>query len=139
LAAQAERRGDRPEASSGKNGWGAGGQSPGLWSEASLSDLRLVRKAIRHNWPIPLDQRRRIIDEIFFPLRNGQTLPVRQILGRAWVVLEADKHDLRLLEAIRVLEGCLDTLTESQLEECSLALWERTSRAQMRSKAQKRH
>src|SRR6516165_7715996 len=84
---EADQRGDCPETSSGENGWGVGGQSAGLWSDASLSELRLLRKAIRHNWPIPPDRRRRIIDEIFFPLRNGQALPVRQILGRAWVVL----------------------------------------------------
>jgi hypothetical protein len=36
----ADRRGDRPEASRCENAWGVGGQSTGPWSEASRSDPR---------------------------------------------------------------------------------------------------
>jgi len=50
---QADRRGNRPEACSGENGWGTEGQSAGLWSDASLSDLchdRLDFDRLRNLW-----------------------------------------------------------------------------------------
>jgi len=44
---------------------------------------------------------------------EGQSLPVRQILGRAWVAIEVREYELRVLEAVRVLEECVDTLGAS--------------------------
>ena len=113
LAAKAECRGDRPEAPSGETGWGVGGRFPGICDEASRSDLLLLRRAIREDWPVSPDRRLQILDEVLSPLKLHE-LTDREKLARAWVAIDVRKKELRVLEAIRVLEECLDTLTESR-------------------------
>src|SRR5262245_35469262 len=86
LAAKAECRGDRPEASSGENCWGARGESVGLWSDASRSDLLLLRRAIREDWPVSPDRWSHILDEVLSPLKSRE-LTAREKLARAWVAI----------------------------------------------------
>jgi hypothetical protein len=69
----------------------------GDWENASRSDLRLLRKAIRENWPVPLERCRPLLEAALSPLfREG--IPARLFLAIAWVAHAADIHDLKLRE-----------------------------------------
>jgi hypothetical protein len=67
----------------------------GLWADASLSNLRLLRRAIRGGWPVPVERRGPIMEEVLAPLREGNA-PARRAIALAWVALEADGHNLAL-------------------------------------------
>ena len=62
-------------------------------------DLRLFRRAIREGWPIPEESRRVLLDRVYSILREPEAVPDgirnRAFLGAAWVVLEADRENLR--------------------------------------------
>jgi hypothetical protein len=67
----------------------------GLWSDASPSDLRLLREAIRSDWPVPDERRPRIIAEVSPLVHAGQD---RVAIAAAWVLVEADRANLRAEE-----------------------------------------
>jgi uncharacterized protein YeaO (DUF488 family) len=66
--------------------------TPGLWSDASPSDLRLLRQAIRGDWPIPDERRPPIIAEIA-PLFQAEQ--ARAAITVAWMFIEAVKAKVR--------------------------------------------
>jgi hypothetical protein len=70
----------------------SGQDRPGLWSDASLADLRLLRRAIREGWPVPEERRPGIIAEVS-PLIGAEQ--ARVAIAAAWVFLEADHANLR--------------------------------------------
>jgi hypothetical protein len=88
----AARRGDRgnPPAPGGKGG------TCGLWADASPSELRLLREAIRRGWPVPQERRGPIMEEVRGPLGDAST-PARVALSIARVALAADRANLGLL------------------------------------------
>jgi hypothetical protein len=64
-----------------------------LWTDASLSDLRLLRKAIRQGWPVSEERCGPIMEEVLAPLHEKDT-PPRRLLAVAWAALDADKDNL---------------------------------------------
>jgi hypothetical protein len=88
--AQAERLARPPEAAAG------------LWRDANRSDLRLLRRAIREDWPISPARRLTLMDEIhdvFLAARAADD--VRLVIAVAWVVVDVANYNLRLMEAER--------------------------------------
>src|SRR5260370_5481826 len=85
-AQAAARRGDRgdPPARGGSGG------RCGLWADASLSELRLLRKAIRQGWPVPQERCGPIMEEVLPPLHE-KTTPPRLLIAIACVVFHARK------------------------------------------------
>ena len=79
-------RGDRPKSPV----TGSGGVS-GLWADATRGELRLLRHAIREDWPVPDERRPTIIDEVSQILQSGD---IRRALAVVWVFLEADRQNL---------------------------------------------
>jgi hypothetical protein len=71
------------------------------WFEASLSDLRLLRTAIRHDWTRNISGRgkRRILKSVF-ALLNWPEAGVRKHVSVGWVFIEADMANLRLEEEL---------------------------------------
>lgn len=92
----ASPRGDRPRAVPNSLAEGFGGTC-GLWVDASRSDLLLLRKAIKEYWPVLVERRGPIIEEIAQLLFSEQH---RENPSRILVVVRAlaaaDKHDLDL-------------------------------------------
>jgi hypothetical protein len=84
---QAGQRGDREATCQGGKG-----DPAGLWTDASRSDLVLLRHAIREGWPVPEERRRPILDEVF-PLLHSQN--PRVAIGVTRVFLDADRANLR--------------------------------------------
>jgi hypothetical protein len=62
-------------------------------------DLRLLRRAIREGWPIPEESRRVLLDRVSAIIDEPEAVPegirTRAVFGAAWVVLEADRENLR--------------------------------------------
>ena len=62
-------------------------------------DLRLLRRAIREGWPIPEESRRVLLDRVHRIIQERDAIPegirTRVVLGAAWVVIEADRENLR--------------------------------------------
>jgi hypothetical protein len=63
-----------------------------LWSSASRSDLRLLRRAIRQDWPVPEERRQSLLDEVFPLIHRGDT---RLAIAVAWVLVEAEAANMR--------------------------------------------
>jgi hypothetical protein len=63
------------------------------------ADLRLLRRAIRGGWTIPEASRRLLMERVVAVLNEPESVPegvrTRATLAAAWVVLEADRTDLR--------------------------------------------
>jgi hypothetical protein len=139
-SADAGLRGDRtrpPTEDFGFPDGGLGGQLCGDWETASRSDLLLVRKAIKEDWPVPLERRRPLMKAVLAPLcRNDK--PVRLALAVCKLAIAADLHDLDQLEAERkasarkvVFAACL-TLSTTGLASLPLSgvcHWENRSGA----------
>jgi hypothetical protein len=87
-AEEAALRGDRTKPSAG--GWGG---FCGDWETASRGELRLLRRAIREDWPIPGCRRGPIIEEVSQILDSGDT---RRALAAISVLAEADLYNLKL-------------------------------------------
>jgi hypothetical protein len=77
---------------------GVGGSGAPPWAEASRSELVLLRKAINHDWPVPMDRRGPIIADLMTLLRTGS---VRMQLRVAWTLIFAARANLRAEEAER--------------------------------------
>lgn len=62
-------------------------------------DLRLLRRAMREGWPIPEESRRVLLDRVSRIIHEPEGVPegvrTRATLAAAWVVLEADRENLR--------------------------------------------
>jgi hypothetical protein len=90
-------RGDRsPRSDTSNLPRGSGGRFGGLWSDASASDLVLLRHAIHAGWPIPAERRGPIIEEVytlFETVRRARN--PRKLIGAARVFLEAAYANLR--------------------------------------------
>ena len=68
-------------------------------------DLRLLRRAMREGWPIPEESRRVLLDRVSRIIQEPESVSEgirdRAVLGAAWVLLEADRENLRgLCEAL---------------------------------------
>ncbi len=104
LAPDARLRGDRQTNSSPSTSavlaTGVGGQLRGDWKNASLSDLILLRKAIKENWPVPLENRRPLIEAVASILRleDGS---YRRAASACQVILAAEEHNQKLHELDR--------------------------------------
>jgi hypothetical protein len=101
MSTKALSGGDR--SASPTNSGGSGGSLPksphpisGLWCDPSTSELRLLRKAINADWPVPEERRRPIIEEIF-PAIDG---PPRLALAVTRVVIAAEAANLRFQKQI---------------------------------------
>jgi hypothetical protein len=79
---------------------GVGGRLCGDWANASRSDLLLLRKAIKEDWPVPVERRRPLLDAVFAQL-SREDISVRLALAIIQVAVAADMHDLELEEAER--------------------------------------
>lgn len=97
--ADAGLRGDRekppplpPPAASAR---GVRGVLCGEWEAASRSDLLLFRKAIKEDWPVPIERRRPLMEAALSPIGCEDT-PVRLLLAIARLAVAADMHDLGL-------------------------------------------
>jgi hypothetical protein len=88
-AGATNRRGDREDPPAR----GVGGSLSDLWTDASRSDLRLLRQAIREGWPVPQNRCGPILEEVLAPLREKDT-PPRLLLAVARAALDADKDNL---------------------------------------------
>ena len=88
-AQAAPRRGDREDPPPG----GEGGVASGLWADASLSELRLLRQAIREGWPVPPERCGPIMEEVLAPFHRKGTRH-RLILALFRVALDADRANL---------------------------------------------
>src|SRR5262245_11168147 len=88
-AQAARRRGDREGPPPG----GEGGAVSGLWADASLSDLRLLRRAIREGWPVPEERCGPILEEVLDSAGEGK-LPFRRLIALFRVALAADRDNL---------------------------------------------
>jgi len=74
-----------------------------LWDDASLSDLRLLRYAIRHDWPVPPERWLVMRDAIFARLDSENA---RRIIALGWVAIEAQGANLRARrEALQARPG----------------------------------
>lgn len=62
-------------------------------------DLRLLRRAIREGWPIPEESRRILLDRVSRIFQEPETISqgirTRALIRAVWVVLEADRENLR--------------------------------------------
>jgi hypothetical protein len=87
--AAAARRGDREDPPAR----GVGGSLSDPWTNASLSDLQLLRKAIRQGWPVPPERCGPILREVLAPLDAKNNSP-RLLLAVVRVALDADKDNL---------------------------------------------
>jgi hypothetical protein len=71
----------------------------GLWSDASRSELALLRYAINHDWPVPYERRRPILEEIFELARFADARKAisafRVFIAADWANLRAEEHALR--------------------------------------------
>jgi hypothetical protein len=86
-AAEAAGRGDRlPAPRPGGSGGGCG-----LWQDATLAELRLLRQAINQGWPVPPHRRGPILADVFAGL---ETTATRRSLAIARVILAAAKANL---------------------------------------------
>jgi hypothetical protein len=56
--------------------------------------LHLYRRAIREGWDVPEEMRARIINEAFAVIEDHKQ-PPRVVLLASWVILDADKANLR--------------------------------------------
>jgi hypothetical protein len=71
----------------------AGGTARAVpWSDASLSDPRLLRQAIRQGWPVPEDRRAGIMAELATLIRAERR---RAAIAVAWVFLDAHEANMR--------------------------------------------
>lgn len=94
--AAANWRGDRenaPPDDSGKPARGVRGAECSLWTHATSSDLLLLRRAIREDWPVPAERRGPIMDEALSALGRADT-PARKTIGLARLALTATEHNL---------------------------------------------
>jgi hypothetical protein len=66
-------------------GWGAG---CGLWRDATRSELRLLRQAIRQGWPIPQARRGPILADVFADLDSADS---RRVIAVCRALLAADR------------------------------------------------
>jgi hypothetical protein len=69
-----------------------------LWSDASRSDLRLLRRAVRAGWPIPEERWPAIRDAVFALLDRGNA---RLEIAVGWVFVEAVGANLRAERELR--------------------------------------
>lgn len=62
-------------------------------------DLRLLRRAMREGWPIPAESRRVLMERVANILEEPEGVPesirTRATVAACWVVLEADRENLR--------------------------------------------
>jgi hypothetical protein len=89
---QRQRRQQPPPGSPAADGQ----EHTGLWSDASLSELRLLRRAIRADWPIPDERRDGLIEEVSSLIDSDRA---RVAISVAWVYIEADRANLRARKA----------------------------------------
>ena len=85
--ATADRRGDRDDSPVGGRG-----EPIGLWATASRGDLRLLRRAIREGWDVPEARRATLLHEV---CQQFEASNPRLTIAIAWVLIEADKFNLR--------------------------------------------
>ena len=62
-----------------------------LWRDAPPRELRLLPSAIRQGWPVPLDRRGPILDEVLAGLDDSDARRVA-LVGR--VVIAADQANM---------------------------------------------
>jgi hypothetical protein len=67
----------------------------GDWETASLSDLRLFRKAIKEDWSVPPERREPLLAAALSPLSNNDK-PPRQAIALVWLMLTVEKHNQKL-------------------------------------------
>jgi len=72
-----------------------GGQLCGDWENASLSDLRLLRHAIKQNWPVPHESRDILMAAVFSRIHREDRTD-RLILAACEVAVAAEEHNLWL-------------------------------------------
>ena len=82
--------------------------SPGLWGQSALTsgilgggahrpgkaNLRLIRKAIRHGWPIPADKREALVRH-FMAVITAKPRHDRNCLAAVRCVMEAHRINVR--------------------------------------------
>jgi len=68
------------------------------WGSASLSDLILLRKAIKENWPVPSERRRPLLEAVFSNLNSENA---RLVISACQVALTAEEHNQKLDELER--------------------------------------
>jgi hypothetical protein len=84
----------------GRAGESERGQLLGDWKNAIRGELLLLRKAIKEGWPVPFERRHSLMHAALAgALREGKS--IRHRVAAAWVVIDADLHDLKLQEAER--------------------------------------
>jgi hypothetical protein len=85
----------------------------GIWREASLSDLLLLRTAIREGWQTPLERRASIMEEALSPLSAEDTTP-RKGNALCRLLLDAEQHNLKLQHGKARQAGRKFTVEECQ-------------------------
>jgi hypothetical protein len=87
---------------------GVRGLLRGDWLNASRSDLRLLRRAIREGWDVPGENRRPILDVVLAQLGKKDW---RRNLTICQIAIEADMADDRAEEAARLAAALLPPAT----------------------------
>jgi hypothetical protein len=68
-----------------------------IWPDATRGDLLFLRKAIKEGWPVPVERRPGILDEVCSLFSSADA---RRTIGAVRVFLDADRVNL----AIKKLE-----------------------------------
>ncbi len=100
LAANAGLRGDRQKSSTRVSAVGGEGGFRSDWRYASLSDLILLRRAVKEEWPIPLERRRPLMQAILSIIRSEESTE-RLLISVCQIVVNAEEINRKLDELAR--------------------------------------